>query len=90
MCLTGKVCSLIRSLALRLMCVSFFIMQDRYVTEQPENKDSGPLVMNAFEMITLSQGLNLSSLFDRQQVDLFILIAHCRYWKKQNYISINA
>lgn len=25
-------------------------------------------MMNAFEMITLSQGLNLSSLFDRQQV----------------------
>jgi len=24
--------------------------------------------MNAFEMITLSQGLNLSALFDRQQV----------------------
>ena len=30
--------------------------------------DGGPLMMNAFEMITLSQGLNLSSLFDRQQV----------------------
>lgn len=24
--------------------------------------------MNAFEMITLSQGLNLAALFDRQQV----------------------
>lgn len=27
----------------------------------------GPLIMNAFEMITLSQGLNLSALFDRGQ-----------------------
>lgn len=26
--------------------------------------------MNAFEMITLSQGLNLSALFDRRQVQL--------------------
>nr|XP_027066990.1 CBL-interacting serine/threonine-protein kinase 24-like isoform X1 [Coffea arabica] len=42
-------------------------IEDHYVKEQSENKDSGPLLMNAFEMITLSQGLNLSVLFDRQQ-----------------------
>jgi hypothetical protein len=44
--------------------------QDKYVSEQVQvtHKDGGPLVMNAFEMITLSQGLDLSSLFDRQQV----------------------
>jgi putative SOS response-associated peptidase YedK len=42
--------------------------QDKYVSEQVTHKDGGPLVMNAFEMITLSQGLDLSSLFDRQQV----------------------
>ncbi|XP_052198464.1 CBL-interacting serine/threonine-protein kinase 24-like [Diospyros lotus] len=41
-------------------------IEDRYVTEQASN-DSGPLMMNAFEMITLSQGLNLSALFDRRQ-----------------------
>ncbi|KAL8129587.1 hypothetical protein V2J09_018742 [Rumex salicifolius] len=41
-------------------------MQDKYVTETPSN-GGGPLVMNAFEMITLSQGLNLSALFDRRQ-----------------------
>ncbi|OUZ99862.1 Protein kinase domain [Macleaya cordata] len=29
------------------------------------DNDQGPLIMNAFEMITLSQGLNLSALFDR-------------------------
>lgn len=44
------------------------IFQDKYVTEQTERKDDGPLIMNAFEMITLSQGLNLSVLFDRRQV----------------------
>ena len=34
-------------------------------------KDSGPQLMNAFELITLSQGLNLSALFDRRQVRIF-------------------
>jgi len=42
-------------------------IQDQYVSEEVTNKDGGPLMMNAFEMITLSQGLDLSALFDRQQ-----------------------
>ncbi|KAL9223982.1 hypothetical protein vseg_000060 [Gypsophila vaccaria] len=42
-------------------------IEDQYVSEQTRNLDRGPLVMNAFEMITLSQGLNLSALFDRRQ-----------------------
>lgn len=42
-------------------------IEDKYVAEQPRNAEGGPLVMNAFEMITLSQGLNLSALFDRRQ-----------------------
>ncbi|XP_056162052.1 CBL-interacting serine/threonine-protein kinase 24-like isoform X2 [Syzygium oleosum] len=42
-------------------------IKEQYVDEQSESKDGGPLIMNAFEMIALSQGLNLSSLFDRQQ-----------------------
>ncbi|KAJ0030227.1 hypothetical protein Pint_13007 [Pistacia integerrima] len=42
-------------------------IEEGYVAEQPENKEGGPLVMNAFEMITLSQGLNLAALFDRRQ-----------------------
>lgn len=46
------------------------ILQDQYVTEQSTTSESGPLIMNAFEMITLSQGLNLSALFDRRQVQL--------------------
>ncbi|KAF8393212.1 hypothetical protein HHK36_021453 [Tetracentron sinense] len=44
-----------------------FILTDQYVSEQSGNNDRGPLIMNAFEMITLSQGLNLSALFDRRQ-----------------------
>lgn len=43
-------------------------MQDKYVNEESRNDGGGPLIMNAFEMITLSQGLNLSALFDRRQV----------------------
>ncbi|KAK9269490.1 hypothetical protein L1049_001265 [Liquidambar formosana] len=42
-------------------------IEDQYVAEQSTNSDGGPLMMNAFEMITLSQGLNLSALFDRRQ-----------------------
>ncbi|KAI4337571.1 hypothetical protein L6164_015969 [Bauhinia variegata] len=30
-----------------------------------ENEDTGPLMLNAFDLIILSQGLNLASLFDR-------------------------
>ncbi|KAG5569521.1 hypothetical protein H5410_059287 [Solanum commersonii] len=47
---------------------SFHIrLLDAFVSEKSEDSESGPLVMNAFEMITLSQGLNLSALFDRRQ-----------------------
>ncbi|XP_020690978.1 CBL-interacting protein kinase 24 [Dendrobium catenatum] len=42
-------------------------IEDQFVTEQVENSERRPLIMNAFEMFTLSQGLNLSALFDRQQ-----------------------
>ncbi|KAG7543422.1 Protein kinase-like domain superfamily [Arabidopsis thaliana x Arabidopsis arenosa] len=42
-------------------------IEGSYVAENVESKDEGPLMMNAFEMITLSQGLNLSALFDRRQ-----------------------
>lgn len=42
-------------------------IEDQYVSEQREDIEKGPLIMNAFEMITLSQGLNLSALFDRRQ-----------------------
>ncbi|KAL8152563.1 hypothetical protein V2J09_010323, partial [Rumex salicifolius] len=42
-------------------------IEDKYVSEQSRRGGGGPLIMNAFEMITLSQGLNLSALFDRRQ-----------------------
>ncbi|KAJ0985729.1 hypothetical protein J5N97_004085 [Dioscorea zingiberensis] len=42
-------------------------IEDQYVSEHAEGNDGRPLLMNAFEMITLSQGLNLSALFDRRQ-----------------------
>lgn len=42
-------------------------IEEEYVADQSEKSDDGPLIMNAFEMITLSQGLNLSPLFDRRQ-----------------------
>ncbi|CAN1216868.1 CBL-interacting serine/threonine-protein kinase 24 [Linum perenne] len=42
-------------------------IEDQYVAEKSECAEGRPLLMNAFEMITLSQGLNLSALFDRHQ-----------------------
>lgn len=42
-------------------------IEDQYVTEYVRDNAKGPLAMNAFEMITLSQGLNLSALFDKRQ-----------------------
>lgn len=41
--------------------------EEQYVSEQREAKELGPSMMNAFELITLSQGLNLSALFETQQ-----------------------
>ncbi|XP_054798996.1 CBL-interacting serine/threonine-protein kinase 8-like isoform X4 [Prosopis cineraria] len=41
--------------------------EDQTVNQQSENEDMGPLILNAFDLIILSQGLNLASLFDRRQ-----------------------
>lgn len=49
------------------VCAVFEDIEDQYVAGRSESNEGGPLIMNAFEMITLSQGLNLSALFDRQQ-----------------------
>ncbi|XP_047159347.1 CBL-interacting serine/threonine-protein kinase 24 isoform X2 [Vigna umbellata] len=45
-------------------------IEDQYVAEKSEITEGGPFIMNAFEMISLSQGLNLSPLFDRHQVGI--------------------
>ncbi|XP_044471538.1 CBL-interacting serine/threonine-protein kinase 24-like isoform X3 [Mangifera indica] len=49
------------------VCAVFDDIEEGYVAEQSKNKEGGPLAMNAFEMITLSRGLNLAALFDRRQ-----------------------
>ncbi|KAJ1421343.1 Serine/threonine-protein kinase, active site [Sesbania bispinosa] len=41
--------------------------EDQRANQQCENEDMGPLILNAFDMIILSQGLNLSTLFERGQ-----------------------
>ncbi|XP_038987685.1 CBL-interacting protein kinase 8-like isoform X7 [Phoenix dactylifera] len=40
---------------------------DPEASDQSRNEESGPLILNAFDLIILSQGLNLSALFDRRQ-----------------------
>ncbi|XP_024972333.1 CBL-interacting serine/threonine-protein kinase 8 isoform X1 [Cynara cardunculus var. scolymus] len=41
--------------------------EEERTDEQHTDEDTGPLSLNAFDMIILSQGLNLSSMFDRGQ-----------------------
>ncbi|PHU20562.1 CBL-interacting serine/threonine-protein kinase 8 [Capsicum chinense] len=41
--------------------------EEEATNEQCHNADAGPLALNAFDLIILSQGLNLSILFDRGQ-----------------------
>lgn len=41
--------------------------EEQSANEQCGNEDSGPLILNAFDLIILSQGLNLSSLLARGQ-----------------------
>lgn len=43
-------------------------VQEQQANEEGGNEDMRPLILNAFDLIILSQGLNLSSLFDRGQV----------------------
>ncbi|KAL0368872.1 UNVERIFIED_CONTAM: CBL-interacting serine/threonine-protein kinase [Sesamum calycinum] len=44
--------------------------EEELATEQCGSDDMGPLVLNAFDLIILSQGLNLSALFDRRKDSL--------------------
>jgi 5'-AMP-activated protein kinase catalytic alpha subunit len=41
--------------------------EEELAEEQHRDDDAGPLTLNAFDLIILSQGLNLSALFDRSQ-----------------------
>ncbi|KAK2981708.1 hypothetical protein RJ640_005960 [Escallonia rubra] len=41
--------------------------EEERADEQYRDEDAGPLVLNAFDLIILSQGLNLSAMFDRGQ-----------------------
>ncbi|KAJ8762588.1 hypothetical protein K2173_008027 [Erythroxylum novogranatense] len=41
--------------------------EENEVEEQCRSEDMGPLALNAFDLIILSQGLNLATLFDRGQ-----------------------
>lgn len=45
------------------------------VVERREEGPAAPVTMNAFELISTSQGLNLSSLFEKQMVT-FMLVEH--------------
>ncbi|XP_028777717.1 CBL-interacting serine/threonine-protein kinase 8 isoform X2 [Neltuma alba] len=45
--------------------------EDQAANQQSENEDTGPLMLNAFDLIILSQGLNLASLFDRREDSMY-------------------
>ncbi|KAJ6405044.1 hypothetical protein OIU84_013092 [Salix udensis] len=44
--------------------------EEQRADEQHGNEEMSPLILNAFDLITLSQGFNLSTLFDRGQDSL--------------------
>ncbi|CAL0319283.1 unnamed protein product [Lupinus luteus] len=46
---------------------AFDYAEDPKANQLCENEDTGPLMLNAFDMIILSQGLNLATIFDRGQ-----------------------
>ncbi|KAL9313804.1 hypothetical protein ACSQ67_019256 [Phaseolus vulgaris] len=41
--------------------------EEQRADQQCDNEDMGPLMLNAFDLIILSQGLNLATIFDRGQ-----------------------
>jgi len=47
-----------------------FLFQENHVKEEKEEQ---PTAMNAFELISMSKGLNLGNLFDTEQVIVLIL-----------------
>lgn len=52
------------------LLVDIFGIQDspNLVVERREERSAAPITMNAFELISKSQGLNLGSLFEKQMV----------------------
>lgn len=58
----------------RYFIACYNVLQEEASNEQCDNADAGPLALNAFDLIILSQGLNLSILFDRGQVLILKLL----------------
>lgn len=58
----------------KLFCINFMLACLLYqespnlVVERRDERSAAPVTMNAFELISKSQGLNLSSLFEKQMV----------------------
>jgi hypothetical protein len=48
-----------------VLLILFSIIQEHHVTEKKEEE---PVALNAFELISMSAGLNLGNLFDSEQV----------------------
>ena len=46
--------------------------QEQEDSQQHGNNELGPLSVNAFDLIILSQGLNLESLFDKGKVIFYV------------------
>lgn len=61
---------------LKILCINFMltglVQQESLIVERREERPAAPVPMNAFELISKSQGLNLSSLFEKQMVCLYL------------------
>ena len=54
------------------------LLKEQRADQQCDNEDMGPLMLNAFDLIILSQGLNLATIFDRGQVFNCYIVYGCR------------
>lgn len=53
-----------------------------------ERREEKPIVMNAFELISRSQGFNLSTLFEKQMVSNSRIIVHPMYHIKAEILFL--
>jgi len=68
---------------------NLFVYQDRHVKEETEDQ---PTTMNAFELISLNQALNLENLFEAKKVryDSAVLLHGQCYVSIFYYILVNS
>lgn len=61
------------------------LLQEHHVTEKKEEQ---PVAMNAFELISMSKGLNLGNLFGSEQVHALTSLFHALTFIRVKFIYL--